>query len=176
VHPDDASDRVVIRDRHVEDLDVCVRLAQVVHQVDGYPPYVPNNDFRALLTRPTALAAFVAVATDGIVGHVALHAARAGNAVNFASDCLEVPSRQFGVVARLFTSTEHRRIGVASRLLDAAAEVARARELVPILDVWVELAGAVALYKACGWRNLGTVDVDLPDGRVLPEHVFRAPA
>jgi len=56
-----------------------------------------------------------------------------------------------------------------------AAAAATERGLLPILDVWVELRSAISLYEACGWRVLGTVDAALPDGRILPEHVFAAP-
>ena len=167
--------QATIRPRLEEDVEECVRLAQVVHAVDGYPPYLPNDDFRALLTTPEPLAAYVAVAVDNIVGHVALHSSRRDGAVMLAADMLHVGGDQLGVVARLFGSPQHRRIGIGTGLLAAAADAARDRGLIPILDVWVELRVAIAMYESCGWRMLGTLDAELPDGRRLPEHVFVAP-
>ena len=141
-------------------------------RLDGYPPYLPNDDFRTLLTRPDPICAYVAVDGDRIVGHAALHASRPGRATTLAADALGRSPSVLGVVARLFSAPSHRRAGIGRRLLGTMADSARARGLVPILDVWVELGAAVALYEACGWTKLGTVDAELPDGRVLPEHVF----
>lgn len=166
---------VVVRPRTDEDLDACVDLAAMVHASDGYPPYLPGGDFRVLLTQPPALAAYVAIADDRVVGHVALHEASPNDTVTTATNALGCESARLAIVARLFTSPTSRRTGVGRALLEAAASAARARQLVPILDVWVELRGAIALYEACGWANLGTVQARLPDGRVLPEYVFVAP-
>jgi GNAT superfamily N-acetyltransferase len=169
------SDDVAVRPRTDHDLDACVEIATAVRGLDGYPPYLPGGDFRALLTRPQALAAYVATNNDRIIGHVALHSARVNPAVELASATLGCDSAQFGVVARLFTSPESRGAGTGRALLQTATDASRARDLVPMLDVWVELKRAIATYEACGWRNLGTVDAELPDGRVLPEYVFVAP-
>jgi GNAT superfamily N-acetyltransferase len=166
---------IVVRPRTDDDLDACVQIAAAVHSLDGYPPYLPDGDFRALLTRPRALAAYVAIDEGHIIGHVALHSARANPAVKLASEALACEVGQLGVVARLFTAPAARGAGVGRALLHAAAHAARVRDLVPILDVWVELKSAIAMYESCGWRNLGTVDAELPDGRVLPEYVFAAP-
>jgi hypothetical protein len=43
-----------------------------VHALDGYPPYLPNDDFAGLLDSPDVLRACVAEVGDEIVGHVAL--------------------------------------------------------------------------------------------------------
>ncbi|MGZ6956772.1 MAG: GNAT family N-acetyltransferase [Acidimicrobiia bacterium] len=141
----------------------------------GYPPYLPDDDFRRLLTRPRALEAFVATTGSEIVGHVALHASRPNDAARLSGDALGCDPSSLGVVARLFTAPGSRRAGVGRLLLEAAADSAREHGLVPILDVWTELRDAIAMYEACGWRNLGRVTAELPDGRIMPEHVFTAP-
>jgi ribosomal protein S18 acetylase RimI-like enzyme len=46
---------------------------------------------------------------------------------------------------------------------------------VPILDVVDRFAPAIGLYERAGWRRLGTVKVQLPDGTDLREHVYVAP-
>jgi GNAT superfamily N-acetyltransferase len=162
-----------VRPRTDDDLDACIEIAATVHALDGYPPYLPNGDFRSLLTRPRSLAAYVATTDDGSIGgHVALNAARSNRACRLASEVLGCDETRLGVVARLFTSPAARRNGFGRALLETAASAARDRGLVPILDVWVELNSAIAMYEACGWRNLGTIEAELPDGRVLPEYVF----
>ena len=64
-----------IRPRAVEDLASCVELARVVHELDGYPVYLPT-DLGSFLAPPDALGAWVAVREGVIIGHVALHAAQ----------------------------------------------------------------------------------------------------
>jgi GNAT superfamily N-acetyltransferase len=169
------TDDVVVRPRTDDDLDACVEIATSVHRLDRYPPYLPNGDFRVLLTRPSPLGAFVASVGGDIVGHVALHASDASDAVVLATTVLRCDPTRVGVVARLFTAPAHRRRRVGRVLLESAARAARQRDLIPILDVWAELHGAIALYQSCGWTEIGLVDVVLPDGRILPEHVFAAP-
>jgi GNAT superfamily N-acetyltransferase len=166
---------VIIRLRTDDDLDACIAIVQRVHERDNYPAFLPDNDYRRLLTRPTALAAYVATDGDRVVGHAALHASRPGAATELASRELSCDLPQLGVVARLFTDPIRRRAGLARALLEAVTADARNRDLVPILDVWVELRPAVAFYDACGWRRLGTVDVNLPDGTTFTEYVFTAP-
>ena len=81
--------RVEVRRRKDDDLDACVQIVREVHRLDGYPPYLPNNNYHALLAEPVPIA-------------------------------------------------------------------------------------AIALYEAWGWTHLGTIEVRLPDGRVLPERIFAA--
>jgi GNAT superfamily N-acetyltransferase len=166
---------VEIRRRTDDDLDACVAIGNAVRELDGYPPYLPDNDFRVLLTQPSALAAYVAVDGRRIVGHVAFHAGRPNAATALASKVLQRPLTDIGVVARLFSAVDCRRAGVGRLLLQRATDEARQRSLVPILDVWIDLHAAIALYRASGWVNLGTVHAELPDGRVLAEHVLAAP-
>ncbi len=166
---------IEIRLRTGADLDVCADLGCAVRALDGYPPYLPDDDFRLLLTRPEPLCAWVAVDDEQIVGHAALHPSRPGTANTLAAQVLARPPAQMGVVARLFSAPTHRRASIGRRLLGTVADAARARGLVPILDVWVELDAAIALYESCGWTKLGTIDARLPDGRLLTEHIFAAP-
>lgn len=166
---------MTVRARTDDDLAACTTIAAEVHAVDGYPPYLPDGDFLALLTRPQALGAWVAADGDRVLGHVALHTALPSAAMTLARDALECDVDRLGVVARLFTDPGVRRRGTAGVLLDAATNHARARGLAPVLDVWIELTGAIRLYESHGWRRLGTVDDTVPDGRTLTEHVYAAP-
>jgi len=155
---------VSLRERTGTDLDACARLVAAVHRLDGYPPYLPDNDFVRLLTEPTPIVAFVATVDDNVIGHVALHPYTGARTEALACERLGVEPARLGVVARLFSSVDRRRAGVGRLLLGAAMVAAQSRGLVPVLDVWVELRPAVALYESTGWKRLGTVSVALPTG------------
>ena len=133
-----------------------------VRRSDGYPPFLPGNEDVRLLTEPPPIVAFVATAANEVVGHVALHRSTGAEAVALACDNLAVDPAQLGVVARLFAAVGRRREGIGRLLLDAGTDAAQSRGLVPILDVWVELRPAIAMYESAGWTRIGTVSVVLP--------------
>ena len=166
--------RIGVRPRTDADLEACERVAREVHLLDGYPPYLPNGDYRWLLTKPEAIAAFVAIDRDDLVGHVALHPPFLGPATKLVTTTLGVEPAELGIVARLFVAPTCRGKGAGWLLLDTATTAARDRGLVPVLDVWTELRAAIALYDNAGWRRLGTVDARLPDGSTFPEYVYVA--
>jgi len=155
---------IALRERTGADLDACARLVAAVRRLDGYPPYLPDNDVVRLLTEPTPIVALVATVDDMVVGHVALHPSTGSRTEALACDRLGVEPARLGVIARLFASVDRRRAGIGRLLLGAAMIAARSRGLVPVLDVWVELRPAVALYESTGWKRLGTVSVALPNG------------
>jgi GNAT superfamily N-acetyltransferase len=165
---EDASNRpsrpVVLRERTDADLDACTRLVAAVRDLDGYPPFLPQNDFLRLFTVPKAIVGFVATIDDEVVGHVALHPFSGSETEALACDRLAVEPTRIGVVARLFCAVDRRRQGIGRALLGAATGAARSRGLVPVLDVWSELRPAIAMYSAAGWERLGTVSVVLPTG------------
>ncbi|MDQ1379753.1 MAG: hypothetical protein QOJ71_472 [Actinomycetota bacterium] len=165
----------MIRPRSDDDLDACESLARTVHFVDGYPAYIPNDDFRSFFATTGALAAFVGVLDDEIVGHVALHRSTAPVAMALAQSRLGIEAARLGVIARLMVAPTARRRGLARALLETVTDAARERGLVPILDVVTRHYGAVALYESVGWRQLGTVDFSLPDGSIIQEFVYAAP-
>jgi GNAT superfamily N-acetyltransferase len=165
---------IELRARTDADLDACARLVAAVRNVDGYPPYLPDNDYGKLLTQPTPLAAFVATAGGGVVGHVALNPCTGGTTETLACQRLGVEPAHLGIVARLFSAVDRRRQGIGRLLLRAATDASRSRGLIPVLDVWVELHAAVALYESAGWEMLGSVSVVLPSGP-HDVHVLVAP-
>jgi GNAT superfamily N-acetyltransferase len=166
---------VILRPRSDADLEPCQRLALAVRAADGYPPFLPDDDYRAFLASPSALAAWVATDGDVIVGHVALHRDASPAVVEFAARETGVAADRLGVVARLLVSPTTRRVGMGRRLLEHATDAARQRGLVPVLDVLPRFRGAVALYEGAGWTRLGEVTVALPDGTTIQELVFAAP-
>ncbi len=164
-----------IRERTDGDLDACVQLAQTVQAVDRYPHRVPA-EWDVFVATPGALHAWVAEDDTGtIIGHVALHPHTTKQAVGLACEMLLVGPDSLGVVARLFVAASARRKGVASALLETAAAEARARGLVPVLDVALDLTAAIALYDRVGWQRIGQVAHEFEDGEKLDELVYVAP-
>ena len=163
-----------VRERTDADLDDCVRLARVVHELDRYPVFLPD-DLRRFITAPDALAAWVAELDGQIIGHVALRSSSSAAVVAMASEALKLPADRLGVVARLLVSPQHRRHGTGRSLLEVARRHAHVRGLWPILDVVTHQHGAIALYDKCGWTRAGQVTSRYGDDVVLDELVYLGP-
>jgi len=97
------------RERRDDDLDELVAVAARVHAVDHYPIFLPHGDFARFLTRPSPVAAWVAVRDERIVGHVALNAETSGPVMRLAAEL--VPERRVAYVARLLVDPDARRQG-----------------------------------------------------------------
>lgn len=107
---------VLIRMRRHFDVDPLLKIAERVHAIDGYPPYLPDDDFRGLLLAPETLVAWVAEVAGQPVGQVALHPRTGQPVMALASDVLGVEASRLGVVTRLLVSPDHRRLGAARAL------------------------------------------------------------
>jgi len=164
-----------VRPRSGADVDACVGIAEQVHDLDGYPAYLPGGDLRAFLVSDQALGAWVTEHEGDIVGHVALHRRSSGPVLELASTSLGLPVESLAVVARLLVAPEVRRKGIGRALLSVAADEARSRGLWPVLDVVRKSAAAIALYEECGWSRAGDVRVVLSDGSTFEEAVFLGP-
>jgi GNAT superfamily N-acetyltransferase len=149
-------------------------MARAVHELDGYPVYLPT-DLRTFLVAPDAYGAWVAEESGEVVGHVALHRATTAAALALAAAALERPVGGLGVVARLLVDPVARRRGAGRTLLERAAAEAAARDLWPVLDVVTGLDGAVGLYETCGWTPVGQVTVRLGGHLSSDELVFVGP-
>ncbi|MHB1445446.1 MAG: GNAT family N-acetyltransferase [Acidimicrobiales bacterium] len=171
-----ADDGVRIRPREDADLPACVEVARVVHDLDGYPPFLPGGAFDRFLISREAINAWVAEDSSGILGHVALHRSSSQPVMEAATASLGLPEDRLGVVARLLVAPQARRVGLGRQMLSTATDEAHGLELAPILDVGVRFTRAVALYESCGWERLAQVEVRLPDGTILHEYVYAGPA
>ncbi len=163
-----------VRPRADGDLVACERLAEMVHAHDGYPVYLPG-DLRSFLAVPDAIGAWVADEDDEVVGHVALHPARAGAVMDLATEKTGIPASRFGVVARLLVNPAARRLGIGRSLLDRAAGHATHLGLRPVLDVVDRHVSAIRLYESQGWIRLGQVTVTFGRGVPINEFVFIGP-
>lgn len=92
--------------------------------------------------------------------------------MTLACDRLNVTADRIGVVARLLVSPHQRGLGAGGKLLTTGAAEARARRLLPVLDVDMNLTAAIALYERAGWQRIGETSIDLPDGSSLREAVY----
>jgi ribosomal protein S18 acetylase RimI-like enzyme len=169
------TDVIEVRARDNSDLEGCIALTRVVHDVDRYPLILQANigDF---LASPRLVAAWVARRGGLIVGHVALHRGSSRAMASMVSEALSVEPDGIGVVSRLMVSPSVRRSGVGRRLLDTAASAAARRGLTPALDVVTSYAAAIALYERAGWQRIGTITVAMPDGDEVDEYVYVGPS
>jgi GNAT superfamily N-acetyltransferase len=165
---------VLVRERVDADLDDCVRLALVVHELDRYPMFLPD-DLRRFIVAPDALAAWVAERDGEIIGHVALRSRSSPAVVAVATETLKLPADRLGVVARLLVAPQLRRHGVGRCLLEVACREAHARGLWPILDVVTHQRAAIALYDKCGWERAGQVTSLFGGDVAVEEFVYVGP-
>lgn len=166
-----------VRRRAEGDLPACLRIAETVRDLDGYPMHLPGGDYRRFLVSDDALEAWVAEEDGVVTGHVALHRRSSKPVLDLASRALGLPTDHLGVVARLMVDPGHRGQGIGRALLETATVGSWERGLWPVLDVVVDSAAAIALYERCGWTRAGMVTVTFRSGGVrLDEAVFLGPA
>ena len=166
--------RVLVRPRVDTDMAALIRIAALVQETDGYPGRRPR-DLRAFLDAPDALGAWVAECDGAVAGHVALHRDSLPVVMARAATELERDVSHLAAVARLVVDPSARRRGVGRALLETAADHARRRGLHPVLDVATHYDAANALYRSCGWRNVGEVTMVFGDGATLQSYVYVAP-
>ena len=145
-----------IRPRRRDDIGACIRLLNVVHLEDRYPPSWPVSP-RAWLTGDEILDAFVVDRLREILGHVAVTRVGAEATASLRwRELTGLPTERLGGVGRLFVRRKARRQGIGGALLDTAAEAVRSRGLVPVLDAVSDSAVVLPLAHAHGWRLLAT--------------------
>ena len=166
---------MLVRERRAADERQLLHIAQLVHEHDGYPPYLPDADYGAFLFGHDTLGAWVAEEDNTVVGQVALHPRSSRPVMDFAADALGQPIDRLGVVARLLVHPDRRGVGAGAQLLSRAAREAVSLNLWPILDVVTDLTAAVRLYEQQGWLRLGRVAVTFREAVTIEELVYVAP-
>ena len=110
-----------IRPRIDADLQDCAELARIVHEIDGYPPYLPGDDIESFIRADGAMVAWVAERDEQLVGHVVLNPASSAPVMALAAKATGRSAEGLAVVARLLVSPLARRTGVGTALLSTAA-------------------------------------------------------
>src|SRR5436309_8813872 len=64
---------VLVRERRDSDAAALIEIAARVHALDGYPPYLPDDDYSVLLFGHETMSAWVAEIDGRPVGQVTLH-------------------------------------------------------------------------------------------------------
>ena len=166
--------RVLLREKAISDRAQCLDLLLEVHQVDGYPLYLPD-DVPGFITPDYEVAAWVSEHDGRVVGHVALHQASVDPTLAAAQRVTAFPADRLAVVSRLFTSPRVRRSGVGRSLLRYATEQAHRRGQRAVLDVGKTLPAAVALYESERWQRVDSLELHLVEGPRLGLWVYIGP-
>jgi GNAT superfamily N-acetyltransferase len=159
------SDTVVIRHRVAADLDACVALLRLVHELDRYPVNWPADPI-AFLTPEDEIAAWVATRDGVLLGHVLLADAAVG-LIGLAPSADGDPAPIEGLVLLrlLFVAPAARGLQLGTRLLHLATNEAAARGCRTALEVLSLNLDAIAMYERTGWTAVGTTTPDwAPDG------------
>ena len=143
-----------VRDLGQQDLADWERLAEVIHQVDGYAMYMPT-DLQSFLVSTDAHGAWVAVENGDLWGHVALHPRAWEGVMDLVRRATGLGDDGLAVVARLLVSPTARRRGLGRALLQGAANNARGMGLRPILDVVVTTKLPFDSTRPTGGDGLG---------------------
>lgn len=163
-----------LRERRDDDIAHLVTVAARVRAKDNYPIFLPHGDLAAFLTTPEPVAAWVAVRSGRIVGHVALNGETSRPVMRLVEDL--VPGRRVIYVARLLVDPDARCEGVGRRLLDQARRTAVTSGHLPVLDVVDTPAAtaAISLYRRDGWEEVGQVSFGVADSEI-DELIFCGP-
>ncbi len=141
-----------VRGRTEQDLVPALALLGRVHDADGYPSTMAGA--AEFLVPPYEVAAWVAVADEGVVGHVALHSPPSSATAAAAAQATGLRPEQHLVLSRLFVSPDRRGEGLGKQLLAVAQAEAERRGEPAVLDVGKDFASAVALYESAGWLRV----------------------
>jgi GNAT superfamily N-acetyltransferase len=159
------TDGYVIVGRRLTDLAACGHLVRTTHLVDRYP-LILQDDIDEFLAPHAQLAAWVAVAHDAVVGHVALHRLTSPPIVQLVT-AAGFDAGTVGVISRLMVDPGQRGHGLGMGLLDTASGAAHQRRLRPVLDVVTTYTSANQLYQRAGWQQIGVAKVAMPNGAVV---------
>jgi GNAT superfamily N-acetyltransferase len=145
-------------------MDACVAMLRQVHAQDGYPLIWPASP-AGWLGGGGQAAAWVADDAGSISGHVALARPHAGEAASAWAGALSARVDDLLCVSLLFVAPQQRGHGIGTLLLSTALGAVRARGARAALEVVSLNLHAVALYRAQGWQEIGSVSYDwLPEG------------
>jgi ribosomal-protein-alanine N-acetyltransferase len=163
-----------VRPRKEEDLAALVAILEETHVTDGYPMWEEHAS-RDWLFDPGFETAWVAVAGDTVVGHIAVKRGFDSAAIERG---LGRPAADILGITRLFVGSAARGLGAASALMDVVDAYAASLSLGLALDVVDGSTSAIALYERRGWTRVLTESATwfAPDGSHPIVHLYVAPS
>ncbi len=139
-----------VRRRRQRDLGVCVTLVHRAFFEGQFPGHRPAEPAAWLAD---VISAFVAERDGEIVGHVAVACAEVHGETGLRwREMTGHPAEELGVVGQLFVRPRFRGHGIGTSLVTTAIADARARGLVPVLEVVTHERLAPPLAHGHGWR------------------------
>ncbi len=165
---DDLRNRAIVRQRAKADISVLCDVLAGQQPSSRYPlewplPF-PVEKFIARNREQRAWVAEVDRRTVGHISVVTVDGADEGLARRW-SEAAGVGVDALACVAAFFVGLEQQGNGLGGLLLDTAVTWARARGMVPVLDVVQRAGRAVDVYRHRGWRDVGEArPAWLPDG------------
>ncbi|GLF96731.1 GNAT family N-acetyltransferase [Streptomyces yaizuensis] len=164
----------VVRPFNADDLSGAAKALVEVHETDGYP-VEGIEDPEAWISSDDVLAAWVAETDEGIAGHVSVMRPHGEEAVSLWIEQSDDDEAHVAVLARLFVIKAAREHATGRRLMEAAMEYARGRDLRLVLDVMAKDAAAIRLYERLGWRRIGEATHSYGSGQSIQAICFVAP-
>jgi ribosomal-protein-alanine N-acetyltransferase len=163
-----------VRPRKEEDLAALVAILEETHVTDGYPMWEEHASGDWLFD-PGFETAWVALAGDAVVGHIAVKRGFDSAAIE-----RELGRRAADIlgITRLFVGSGARGLGAASALMDVVDTYAASLGLGLALEVVDGSTSAIALYERRGWRRVATESATwfAPDGSNPTVHLYVAPS
>lgn len=150
----------MVRPRREDDLEGCVALLRRVYEIDRYPVIWPP-DTVGWLTHRDALAAWVAVDGERLLGHLSLHTTDASRVRPEWCETLGVAIEELAVVSRFFVAPTARGSGIGGALMGCAEAHAARHDLRLVLDVAAHNRDAIGFYERRGWQRVGTTELSL---------------
>lgn len=161
-----------VRERRDRDLPALARVLVRVHDVDGYP-VEGVADPTAWLRSPVELRSWTALVDGAPVGQITLNAAtEQDDAARVWTEHTGGNSADLAIPARLFVDPDHRRSGIARRLMTTALEHATSLNRFVAFDVMDKDTAAIELYERLGATRIASVVHDHSDGQAEPAAVY----
>jgi GNAT superfamily N-acetyltransferase len=167
---------VTIRKRQDQDLEACVSIMAAVRDARGYPLHWPE-DPAGWIANYRERQAWVALSQgQTIIGHAAHHAATDDLVARLWCETTGCEEGDLAVVSRLFVHPEYFGTGVGELLLQTVVQNAHQLGKQPVLDTLASATRTIAYYERNGWRQLGIIDVRMPNGDPFEVMAMAGPA
>lgn len=164
---------VRIRERTEADLEGCGEVLKVVHKAHGYPVR-GIDDPVGFVSNPNPVKAWVAEYEGQIVGQVAI-AKSDPKAAYVALWNQQGHKDTILSLVRLFVHPERQGLGIANKLMTAAADYASSIDTRLLLFNLEKDKTAKRLYERLGWIYYGDIIFEYGEGKSSPAFCYVSP-